>query len=317
MKYCATLFFLLGFIIIQSVGAQTTSSEDTQKLPVTGSELTSEAMGHNAFGMHMPQAPWLLTKIDAAEELLGREVNIVHWFGNWTYEFEAAPFENILASDRIPLFTWQAIHKPLDEIVSGIHDEYITHYALELSQFDEDVYIRLLPEMNGYWEPWNGDPETFITAWKHIVTLFRSTGAHNVKWVWAPNITDNPKTPENRLEVYYPGDDYVDVLGLSGYNWGIIQETTAWTSFEAIYAVPYERLTSLSDKPIWIAEIASAEKGGNKSKWISNMLKSNAFPKIEAFIWFNELKEADWRFNSSPEALRAFTTWHEQNLDVE
>ena len=306
MKLCLCLLIWLS-VFVSPAFAQ---SNAANSLTSSHSDL---AMGHKTFGMHLPQAPWKLHELEAVEDIIGKDVSLVHWFGSWDYDFEAAPFENILASGRTPLFTWQAINQPLKQIIQGHYDDYLKAYAQGLKQLNGDVYIRLLPEMNGFWEPWNGDPEAFIKAWKHIADVIKDEGAINVKWMWAPNITDNPTNPENHLERYYPGDSYVDILGLSGYNWGVIQENTAWTSFEKIYETPYERLTQLSQKPIWIAEIASAEKGGDKSIWMTEMLSNSSYPRIEAFVWFQENKEADWRINSSPETLTAFRQWHTES----
>ena len=276
-------------------------------LPFSDAPVT--AMGHKPMGMHLPQSPWFIEKIDAMEDKLGRSINVVHWFGSWEYEFEALPFENVLASARVPLFTWQPLHESPKQISQGYYDTYLRTYARSMAELEGEVIIRYMPEMNGFWEPWNGDPEGFVAAWRHTVKLFREEGASNVLWMWAPNITDSPVLPENQMELYYPGDDVVDLLGLSGYNWGQVQATTAWKSFEETFQQPYDRLLAIADKPIWIAEIASVEQGGDKANWVRNMLASEAFPKIASFVWFQEKKEADWRIDSSPETLLAFRNW--------
>jgi beta-mannanase len=44
--------------------------------------------------------------------------------------------------------------------------------------------------------------------------LFAAAGARNVTWMWSPNVTYPGAAP---LAGLYPGDDYVDWVGLSGY----------------------------------------------------------------------------------------------------
>ncbi|MFO8148654.1 MAG: hypothetical protein R6T93_00005, partial [Trueperaceae bacterium] len=128
------------------------------------------------------------------------------------------------------------------------------------------------------------------------------------RWVFSPNVTDEPRTTDNRMERYYPGDDVVDILALDGYNWGTKRDWSTWTPFQDVFRQGYDRIAALGPQPIWFAEIASAEAGGDKSAWITDMFAtaSDAFPRLEALIWFDEDKEADWRIASRPEVLAAF-----------
>ena len=45
----------------------------------------------------------------------------------------------------------------------------------------------------------------------------RAEGAHNLQWIWHVNWDDEPETHWNRLENYFPGDDYCDWLAISAY----------------------------------------------------------------------------------------------------
>jgi mannan endo-1,4-beta-mannosidase len=111
------------------------------------------------------------------------------------------------------------------------------------------------------------------------------------------------------MELYYPGERYVDILALDGYNWGTTRPYTAWKDFEAIFQDPYERITALGNQRVWLAEIASTEQGGDKGEWVKGMLSSTAFARIDALVWFNENKETDWRIESSHDSLSAFREW--------
>jgi hypothetical protein len=110
----------------------------------------------------------------------------------------------------------------------------------------------------------------------------------------------------------YPGDEVVDWLCLDGYNWG----GKNWMSFSEIFRNPeydsYARITALSDKPLMIGEMGSAEAGDGgrrKAAWITDALSVQipSLPRIRAVIWFNEpWQGADFRIESSPRARRAF-----------
>ena len=291
----------------------TTPLPDNSPLPQTG-----EPVGEGYMGAYIPGGAWQPQKIAELEAAVGRELDIVQWFNSWRYDFEARPVEDALLAGRTPLITWQPNTQSLADIANGKHDDYLRTWAVGIREVGRDaaargladeVYLRPFPEMNGDWIPWNGDPEGLIAAWRHMVELFAAEGAGNVRWVWSPNITDWPRVEENKLERYYPGGDYVDIIGLDGYNWGDTQVWSTWQSFEAIYTVPYKRVSALGSEPIWLTEIASAESGGNKALWIKEMLDNRAFPRVEAVVWFHERKEADWRANSSKRAAKAFRDW--------
>ncbi|MGL4610300.1 MAG: glycoside hydrolase family 26 protein [Trueperaceae bacterium] len=240
------------------------------------------------------------------EGQLGQKLSIVHWYMSFDHTWDAHLFEIASEGGRLPMIAWQPHRQPLDDIINGVHDAYIKSWAVGAKDFGGPIYIRPFPEMNGNWTPWHGNPAKLVLAWKHVVDIFRAEGASNVKWVWSPNITDEPRVDDNKFEMYYPGTDYVDILALDGYNWGTVRSYTAWKSYEEIFAQPYERVSLLGPQPIWLAEVASTEHGGNKAQWIADMFASTKFPRIEAIVWFDEDKETDWRIASSSGSLSAF-----------
>ncbi len=239
------------------------------------------------------------------EQSLGRRLDIVHWFMNWDHTYDGRLVEEAATGGRIPLISWQPHRQTVGDIAAGRYDDYIRSWAHGLRSAHTTVYLRPFPEMNGDWVPWNGQPDLFRKAWIRTVDLFRSEGADNVRWVWSPNITDGPTTPENAMERYYPGDAYVDVLALDGYNWGTVRDWSSWRSYEDIFAQPYERVAAIGPQPVWLAEFASTSEGGDKAEWIREMLASTAFPRITALVWFNENKEGDWRIDNVPATVQA------------
>ena len=264
--------------------------------------------GIRRVGVYVPSGVWNgLAGLEELEAMVGRPFDLAHWFASFDVAFDPVPVHDVLRSGRVPLITWQPMREDLRDIAAGVHDDYLRSWADGVRAAPGIVYLRPFPEMNGDWVPWNGDPDAFRAAWAHVTALFRDAGAVNVRWVWSPNLTDEPRTDANRMERYYPGHDQVDVLALSGYNWGETRPYIGWRTFGEMLAVPYRRLTDLGDQPVWMAETASTEVGGDKAAWIRDMFASAAaFPRLEAVVWFNENKETDWRLESSAAALRAF-----------
>lgn len=307
-----TVLFTLATILLSACSSNLNQAPLEPEASPSITTPAAQRIGDVQIGAYVRGAVWNHKLLYEVEDSIGHEFDIIQWFSSWPTVFETNKVNELVAIGRTPLITWQSSLQSLDSIAAGTHDAYIRSWAREVKKVNGDVYLRPFPEMNGDWTNWNGEPEKLIKAWRHIVTVFRNADVENVKWVWSPNITDEPRTPENRMELYYPGDDYVDVMGLSGYNWGTVRTYTAWKSFEETYEVPYERLTKVATHPIWLAELASTELGGDKAQWIKDMLSSTKFPQIGAIIWFNENKETDWRIESSVASENAFKEWFMQ-----
>lgn len=252
--------------------------------------------------------------VEALEQDLDHPLDIVQWFTDFDHPWEAKVVATASQSGRIPMITWQPVNHPLDDIISGKENTYLKRWAQGAKAYGQPIYIRLMPEMNGFWVSWSGDAEKFKAAWRHIVDLFRAEGATNVKWIFAPNCVDEAAEDERnriedyRMEKYYPGSDYVDIFGASGFNWGAIEKIHIWRSYDDIFRDAYNRLSKLGPHDFWMVETASAENGGSKATWVRDMFTSKAFPKVKAIIWFNEKKENDWRVDSSTASLEMFRT---------
>jgi mannan endo-1,4-beta-mannosidase len=261
-----------------------------------------------AFGAFTYGGVWRgMEPVVLLEAELGRQLDVVHWFMNWDHVYDPRMAAAVAAAGRAPLISWQPMRQGVREIAAGAYDDVLRDWARGVRAASPNlVYLRPFPEMNGEWVPWNGDPEGLRAAWIRMTEVFAAEGADNVRWVWSPNVTDQPRTEENRMERYYPGDAHVDVLGLSGYNWGETRPYIGWRSFETVFATGYERVTALGPQPLWLTELASSDEGGDKPAWVRDMFASTAFPRIAALIWFDEHKEADWRLRSAPEVIEAF-----------
>ena len=88
---------------------------------------------------------------------------------------------------------------------------------------------------------------------------------------------------------YFPGNDYVDWIGVTGLNYGIYNRNKEWHSFESLYFPVHEEIKTFTDKPVMISEFGSLKQGGNQVAWIQNGLKSinEKFIEIKAIVLFN------------------------------
>ena len=202
------------------------------------------------------------------------------------------------------------------KIIPGRIDDYFRKLALNIKQFGEPIRVRFAHEMiqndvseshdqHPGWYPWQDEPQEYIKAFRRLVRIFKEEKADNAQFVWSPNFHMYDYTI---LAKYYPGKDYVDWIGLDGYNW-------SGQNFDGIFNYIYRAITGhteiFGDKPIMIAEFAMAENLSpsiSKSDWIKDAFfkMRTEYPKIKAFYWFQLNKENDWRLDSSDSTWQTF-----------
>ncbi len=223
--------------------------------------------------------------------------------------FDPAVMDAIRVRGAVPMVSWMPYGVRLTDITAGVHDRYLTRWLTAARDWGSRLLVRPFIEMNGDWYVWGlgvgGNSTTdLVAAWRHVVDLGRTIGARNIEWVWSPN---EGQLERISLAAIYPGDEWVDWLALDGYNWGTAHPS-GWRSFERIFRRSYDAITSLSSRPLMIAETGSAEAGGDKAGWIRRAFTETlpTMPRIRAVVWFHERKEADWRVDSSSRSLMAY-----------
>ena len=114
----------------------------------------------------------------------------------------------------IPLF---ANSSSLTEAASGADNSYFVQVAKTLlsNQSSGSIYVRTGWEFNGGWETWSAgtDPADYIKAYQQFVTAFR-TVSNRFVFTWCPAESGGGMNPATA----YPGDAYVDVIGLDVYD---------------------------------------------------------------------------------------------------
>lgn len=201
----------------------------------------------------------------------------------------------------------------------GHLDYYFSDWARRLKNVKGDVYLRILHEFNGNWYPWcvaNNDknPQHFIKAFRRIRGIFWNEKATNVRFVWCPNSMSTPQASWNNFMDAYPGDEYVDVVGLDVFNGAGQTGVPVWRSFRYEVADAYFQVTEkIPNKPLIICETSSrerfeSEKGflPNKAEWIRQMAEAlkTDLHKIKALVWFNQYDY--YKVSSSLESQSAY-----------
>jgi hypothetical protein len=275
-----------------------------------------------------PNGDTSLTAITDYETDTGHQVAIAHFWRDWNTgtggsAWIPTAFMNALyARHTLPLITisptyFSGTASPaitLTSITAGSYDSVITAQAQALRDYRHPVLVRMMHEFNGNWYPnWSVNPSNptyswtpaqYIAAWRHIVDIYHSVGAYNVGFVWCPNIWYASSLAKDPM-TQYPGDAYVDWIGLDGYNKDAAG--TTWDSFSAIFGYAYSELIGLTSKPIMVAETGTSPAYGaqaqSKAAWVTDAYGSSGvlgMPQIRSIVLFNEDKRVENPGSTNP-----------------
>lgn len=263
--------------------------------------------------------------LDTFEELVGKRVAMVLWYqGMWPgiqynhktprnfaeiQKWRADYLGKNYDGHRLMMFGWlPKINSK--RIAEGEFDEFFIEYFSDsvnpdkLDGIDDPLFFRPLNEFNSTWVPWGLDPYNLKRAWRRMYNIAEQIGAAQKHiFVWAPNHRSYPDEPWNNMDEYYPGDQYVDWVGLSAYPPSLKFVGTE----DARY--PKARLKEFYDlyadkKPLMIAE-GGFSNTTDPVRWVKEWFESikNDYPSIKAFIWENH---NDRVIQSSDEALELY-----------
>ncbi len=206
----------------------------------------------------------------------------------------------------------------LQEIAQGKHDEYIKENLAYLGTLtDCSVLLRFAAEVNCWGVnttyKQNGKLEEFkkvyIDAFRRIHDL-AETVSPNVAMVYSPNDVSNMYVSH---EDFYPGDDYVDWVGISSYsNQAATTEGTFGSRADALYGRgKYDnQLAKISDiiktygskKPLLVSECGfcyQSEESAQSTAYAADKLAqfytyvNMLYPQIKAVYYFNTNFEGD------------------------
>ncbi|MGE5425479.1 MAG: SH3 domain-containing protein [Bacillota bacterium] len=247
--------------------------------------------------------------LESFEKLVGKQADIQAVFVGWNDPFPWEIARRLKNSGKTLLIFWEPYSTSLESIDAGHSDGYMEAFATEAKAYGGPIMLAPLHEMNGNWDPWGGygwddkpinSPSLIISVWRRMHGFFK--GADNVKFAWAVNNDSVPDIPANSINTYYPGDNYVDYVGVDGFNFG-----TPWQSFDEVFGNAIKSV-SVHKKPIYLFSIGSTASP-EKDNWIKEGLGNliQHYPGVAGWVWFNQNgPDRNWTINSDPDSLAAF-----------
>jgi hypothetical protein len=185
------------------------------------------------------------------------------------------------------------------DILHGVQDRYIRHFAGSLATFKGTVYLRYAHEMNGTWYPWSAEPRMYVLAWRRLVRLFHAAHARNVRFVWSPNpnLYEGKRPWLAHVREYWPGARYVDYVGSTMINFGGVRGKRYTI---ARFAPRFELLRRDFRKPLMLTETSTEYAG--RVDWLRGLRQMlRRMPWIRSLEWSQMRSRGQARLKGSGE----------------
>lgn len=180
------------------------------------------------------------------------------------------------------------------QVADGKYNEEILELIKEIKEYKNPVFLRIGYEFNN--PTHNYYPNDFVSAWKHIVDLFREEKCNNVAFVWcACTAFDSRLKSIIKIMEYYPGDEYVDWFGNDLFGVKHFRDN------EDVVTEDFIREAEKHKKPLMIGESSPAKIGVDKGKeswdeWFKPYFKwIETHQAVKAFCYINWDWEKDWK----------------------
>lgn len=231
------------------------------------------------------------------ESLVGKK-----HLGYLTYTSVSSPFPKAFADSCKKYGSFMQLGFEPDtafrDVIDGPH---LRNWARDAAKSGIPIFLRFASEMNGDWVPWFGSPTLYKEKWRLMYNIMKEE-APNVAMVWCPNWRPDLQNDTSRnIMAYYPGDEYVDWIGVNFYMWGPIYDSlmneTGISSLSKL-GVVYNKFPN---KPIMICEWAAASREWrgnpplpkitidyciNHMQQLYNNLQQ-IFPRVKGAFWFD------------------------------
>ena len=244
---------------------------------------------------------------------LGEDLGYIMYFQAWgESQIKTEWLDATSEAGYIPVVSWEphpfssSFNKTvydLGEIADGTYDEILVESFDNIKAHDGVVHVRFAHEMNGNWYPWSGynegnTPEEYVAAWRHVVDVANQVGATNIEWVWSPNAITYLQ--DRDIERLYPGDEYVDHVGIVGY----ISSDVFPPTFDERFRETITKIRTFTDLSIFITETGVSSDTPDRDAVICQFVYDmREDPDIKGFVWFDKNSRKDWRIGDAAASI--------------
>lgn len=176
-------------------------------------------------------------------------------------------------------------------IAQGYYDANMRNICAVVGTLKSPVSIRWGHEMETsdgqfIWSNWR--PEDYISSFRRMIDICRAE-APDANIVWSPIGLEG-------AEAYYPGDDYVDLVGLSIFGFQPYEEATLGRSqtFSEVLTERYDRVKGFG-KPVVVAEVGYSGSAEYVADWENSLRTPRPeMTQLVGVVYFNQAEVYPW-----------------------
>lgn len=176
-------------------------------------------------------------------------------------------------------------------IADGTYDANMAAICGRIATLQSPVTVRWGHEMEVtdgqfIWANWN--PDTYVAAYRRMITVCREA-APGITVMWSP-------LGEEGMEDYYPGDSFVDLVGISVFGLQAYDrlEVGRDRGYREIFQPRYDRAAAFG-KPVVVAELGYSGSADYVAAWEAEVRQARPeAPALAGVVYFNQKEVYPW-----------------------
>jgi Glycosyl hydrolase family 26 len=255
-------------------------------------------------GVYESGAPGTYRSVADFARAVGRQPNLVGYYSGWGEPFQTSFARTVREHGAATIVQLDPTLASVALIAAGGYDRYLRSFADSVREFGQPVVIGFGHEMNAYWYSWGYrhlPAQTFVAAWRHIVTLFRHQGVYNVTWLWTIQADEKGTGP---IASWWPGAQYVTWVGIDGYYY------RPSDTFATVFGETIAQVRMFTTRPVLLSETAVGPGAGQARK-IPDLFAGMRRYGTLGLVWFDIAQDdgiyhQDWHIEDNEAAEAAF-----------
>jgi hypothetical protein len=258
-------------------------------LPASGKLAKFEPAYGMYIGLYSELDPQMGNFFTRSQSIYGKNHAMYLAYATYGEAFPSRYASNAKAAGSALQVAWQP-HQGLGAVKD---DVYLREWAKKAKDSGIPIFLRFAGEMNGDWTPWAGEASTYIEKFRIVADVMHEL-APNVALVWSPG-----DVPRYTMNNYYPGDQYVDWVGVSLYT---EPYSNGNSNASLLGSTPIEKLDEMyrlyaERKPIMLSETAVSHYTKIDKQTYTDYALLNLerlyrvmplkYPRLKAITYFN------------------------------
>ena len=145
---------------------------------------------------------------DVLGDLIHKHLAVVWDYSEYGSRFPINWAHHLVDSGIAPEIAWEP-NRGLQQVQD---DTYLERFAHDAAACGGPIFLRFASEMNGDWTAYHGNAALYRSKFRLVHDVMARI-APNVAMIWCVNVV-----PQENMQAYYPGDAYVDWVGVNMYS---------------------------------------------------------------------------------------------------